>query len=1072
MNLLKKIRTRKVPLLSDLREFFEEDYYREMNPELSGFDDLLHHYVTVGWKEGRDPATWFSTRGYLSAYPDIRAAAVNPFWHYITYGRSEKRNCPRADGLIFMTAEEFGAKTGVHLSEFPHDFSLETYAGVAGIDGRDRWKCLQHFALIGLTDPLLFPQAHAGSNLLTALGKGLAAQHPHKALFCLELASLKEKPDFELWDLLGKLNLDCGRFFSAREMFLRAIDMRPRSVWTLTNLAAASSELGLQDEAIRHSLEALQVQPGSYTARNFIRGAASRRFNAKWATANGLAAKGLEDEASAAILAAIDEYRSTMAPLRPSNVRPLAENSEQPKIAIFGSDSLFQCKLYRIEQKLDQLGEIGVKADFFSLSKHQALVAQLHLYDLLVVYRAPAIPDVIDVISVANAYEVPTFYDIDDLIFDAACYPPSRQSLGSMVSPAEYAGLITGTTLFREAMAMCDYGIASTPPIQQAVAKIVRNKQCFLHRNALGRAHMKVLVGPNRNHDGRIALFYGSGSRSHNENFGIISDALARVLRANPKAELHVVGPVELGAELRKLGGQIVQHPFTNKLDEYWAHLGRSDINLAPLTQGNFNDGKSEIKWMEAAMLGVPSIVSASAVYDETIRNGIDGIVAANAKEWELALKRLVSDQHLRKSMGNAARERVLAEYALAPKGQELLGSLRGAIGDKAISSQRKPLILTVNIFYPPQFIGGATRVVESNVTHLRDLAGDIFDFEVFCGREAGGPTGDCLRYDWNGTTVTSLSNHDDGDAIERSVDNETSFARLLDRLQPDIIHFHCIQNLTASLIDVARQRKVPFVVTAHDGWWISDEQFLIDANGTPVYESEAWGDERRLARLRDCLNSAHATLAVSETIGQIYEGRGITNVRVLPNGSQTPENVSPAPLEGPIWLGLLGGLGIAKGSELLRKILSRARFENLRFLIVDHAAPENSARTEWWGGNEVLIIGKTSFGNVSKVYSMLHGVLAISVCIESFGLVAREAARAGRWVIASNRGGMGEDVDDGINGFVIDVSNPAPLGDVLRRMDADPTRFRSPPPGARPQRDGRDQAKDLLELYQSMLMT
>ena len=72
--------------------WFDPDFYRLSNPDLSGSNPhLLNHYLSDGWREGRDPCAWFSTKYYLSRYSDIRDAGLNPFLHYLTHGREEGR---------------------------------------------------------------------------------------------------------------------------------------------------------------------------------------------------------------------------------------------------------------------------------------------------------------------------------------------------------------------------------------------------------------------------------------------------------------------------------------------------------------------------------------------------------------------------------------------------------------------------------------------------------------------------------------------------------------------------------------------------------------------------------------------------------------------------------------------------------------------------------------------------------------------------------------------------------------------------------------------------------------------
>lgn len=72
-------------------------FYRAVNPDLadSGLDPI-RHYVLSGWREGRDPAPWFSTRAYVEANPEVVKAGWNPLHHYLTLGRREGREVVRS----------------------------------------------------------------------------------------------------------------------------------------------------------------------------------------------------------------------------------------------------------------------------------------------------------------------------------------------------------------------------------------------------------------------------------------------------------------------------------------------------------------------------------------------------------------------------------------------------------------------------------------------------------------------------------------------------------------------------------------------------------------------------------------------------------------------------------------------------------------------------------------------------------------------------------------------------------------------------------------------------------------
>jgi len=76
---------------------FDRNYYREQcKDELSGVTDLISHYLTQGRLKGYNPAPWFNARAYLALYPDVSEAGMEPFFHYISYGRNEGRALPVA----------------------------------------------------------------------------------------------------------------------------------------------------------------------------------------------------------------------------------------------------------------------------------------------------------------------------------------------------------------------------------------------------------------------------------------------------------------------------------------------------------------------------------------------------------------------------------------------------------------------------------------------------------------------------------------------------------------------------------------------------------------------------------------------------------------------------------------------------------------------------------------------------------------------------------------------------------------------------------------------------------------
>lgn len=79
--------------LRTARRRFDYSYYRRTYPDFTNLSDrqLLVQYCMLGWREGRDPAPDFSTSRYLRAYPDVAAAQINPFVHFLAKGEKEGR---------------------------------------------------------------------------------------------------------------------------------------------------------------------------------------------------------------------------------------------------------------------------------------------------------------------------------------------------------------------------------------------------------------------------------------------------------------------------------------------------------------------------------------------------------------------------------------------------------------------------------------------------------------------------------------------------------------------------------------------------------------------------------------------------------------------------------------------------------------------------------------------------------------------------------------------------------------------------------------------------------------------
>ncbi len=94
--------------------FFDPQYYLAMNHDVavSGADQL-DHFLSHGWREGRDPSDDFSVADYLELNPDVAASGVHPFLHYVQTGRGEGRQAKARLGFrhdVLANLKPFAAR--------------------------------------------------------------------------------------------------------------------------------------------------------------------------------------------------------------------------------------------------------------------------------------------------------------------------------------------------------------------------------------------------------------------------------------------------------------------------------------------------------------------------------------------------------------------------------------------------------------------------------------------------------------------------------------------------------------------------------------------------------------------------------------------------------------------------------------------------------------------------------------------------------------------------------------------------------------------------------------------------
>lgn len=88
---------------------FDAEFYQGQLSD-PDFDTWVEHYVAVGAQEGLDPHPDFSTHYYLDKNPDIAAAKVNPYFHYLIVGKNERRQSAPSKRKTMQLEDAGGTK--------------------------------------------------------------------------------------------------------------------------------------------------------------------------------------------------------------------------------------------------------------------------------------------------------------------------------------------------------------------------------------------------------------------------------------------------------------------------------------------------------------------------------------------------------------------------------------------------------------------------------------------------------------------------------------------------------------------------------------------------------------------------------------------------------------------------------------------------------------------------------------------------------------------------------------------------------------------------------------------------
>ena len=330
--------------------------------------------------------------------------------------------------------------------------------------------------------------------------------------------------------------------------------------------------------------------------------------------------------------------------------------------------STFRYRVFNMVEALQAAPELDISAAWFTRNDIRRDPSFLDRADVLVICRTHYEDAIAGLIARAHARGIKVVYDVDDLIFNVEYTRLVTQTLDlRLVTDDGWNFWFGDMSRLGATLRLCDAAIGTNPYLAARIAEFAPGMPLSVIPNYLNRQQTEVsrtLVARKRatewQRDGHVDIGYFSGTPTHNRDLLVASPALARVLARFPHVRLRIVGFITLNAHLEPYRDRIQVIPLQDHLNLQRV-TADVELSIAPLQDNIFTNCKSELKYFEAGVVGVPTIASPTYTFARAITDGDNGYLAT-APQWASKITEVITRLGDDPAAHQAMCERVIAD--------------------------------------------------------------------------------------------------------------------------------------------------------------------------------------------------------------------------------------------------------------------------------------------------------------------------------------------------------------------------------------------------------------------------